>query len=206
MKPSERRALREQKRAETEAEAQRRATEKIESVNENEANSTLQFADYGAKIKKNRADGSYHTRKEGFFSKHAMLITAVIASAVVLSGAIVGVDLLVKYVNDNKYTVVDDKIDIDIASVYILHDYIDDVEWRHLVDFNYTDYSGKNNIIREYPIKGTDLVLRVGGPKNQKNPDFIHIRDYEPSEYIDISVDDPRYFFEERGFTAEEED
>ena len=217
MKPSERRALLEQKRAAKEAEAQRRAeadtyggepNESIEPTKPSESNSPRSF---GNRVSAERDDKVVKAmKKEGFFSKHVMLITGVIASLVIILGVAVGVDYLKEFVKENKYTVYDDGVNIDMESVNILHDNFYIVEWRHLDGFNYTDYSytktGGKYILREYPIEGTELVVRMGGPEKQKEPDFIYIRDYESGEYIDISVDDPYYFFNKCGYTVKGED
>ena len=217
MKPSERRALLEKKRAEKEAEAQRRAEAAAYGDETNES------VDYIKPIKptasryipflgkKERAESEDKVeKKEGFFSKHVMLITGIIASLVVICGVVFGIDYLKDFVNDNQFTVYNDGVDISMAEVNILHDNFYAVQWRHLEGFNYTDYSytkkGGKYILREYPIEGTELVVRMGGPENQKEPDFIYVRDYESGEYIDISVDDPRYFFDERGYTVKEDD
>lgn len=214
MKPSERRALLEQRRAEKEAEkeaeVQRRAeadtyggetSESCESTKpiKPTASSYIPFL-----RKKEVAEAEDKVeKKEGFFSKHAMLITGVIASLVIILGVVLGVDYIKDLVKENKYTVYNDGVDISMAEVNILHDNFYAVEWRHLEGFNYTDYSytkkGGKYILREYPIAGTELVVRMGGPESQREPDFIYVRDYETGEYIDISVEDPRYFFNGRG-------
>ena len=214
MKPSERRALLEKKRAEKEAEAQRRT--QADTRSECESYSTVppepmnlggagDPAPEATRERKPRA-----VKKEGFFSKYSMLIAGVITAFVVIVGVAFGVDYVKDYVRDNKQTVYDDGVDISMSEVNILHDNFYSVEWRHLEGFNHTDYSytkkGGKYILREYPIEGTDLVLRVGGPESQKEPDFIYVRSYDPSEYIDISVDDPRYYFYQRGYTDTEDD
>lgn len=214
MKPSERRALLEKKRAEKEAEAQWRANGEMHS--ENETSPTVPDAPMGYGVARDPAKRLRKWRqadvvkKEGFFSKYSMLIAGIITALVVILGVAVGIDCIRGYVDKNKSTVYDDGINIDMESVNVLHDSFYSVEWRHLEGFNYTDYSyskkGGKYILREYPIEGTDLVLRVGGPESQKEPDFIYVRSYEPSEYIDISVDDPRYYFYQRGYTDTEDD
>lgn len=212
MKPSERRALLEKKRAEKEAEAQRRAESETWAENESESLVTDDHGDEDCTDKAEEAEIQEQTvKKEGFFSKYSMLIAAVVTSFVVLGGVIFGVDYVRYYYGRyNQHTVYDDGVDISMSEVNILHDNFYDVKWRHLEGFNYTDYSyskkGGKYILREYPIEGTDLVLRVGGPESQKEPDFIYVRSYEPSEYIDISVDDPRYYFYQRGYTDTEDD
>lgn len=212
MKPSERRALLEKKRAEKEAEAQRRAEAETWTENESESLVTDDHGDEDCTDKAEKAEIQEQTvKKEGFLSKYSMLIAAVVTSFVVLGGVIFGVDYVRYYYGRyNQHTVYDDGVDISMSEVNVLHDNFYDVKWRHLEGFNYTDYSytkkGGKYILREYPIAGTDLVLRVGGPESQKEPDFIYVRSYEPSEYIDISVDDPSYFFDERGYTVKEDD
>ena len=214
MKPSERRALLEKKRAEKEAEAQRRA--EAETWTESEASPTVHVepvdlggaGDHAPKAIRERKPQV--VKKEGFFSKYSMLIAGVITAFVVIVGVVFGVDCVKDYVRDNKNTVYDDGVDISMSEVNVLHDNFYSVEWRHLEGFNYTDYSytkkGGKYISREYPIAGTDLVLKVGGPESQKEPDYIYVRSYDPSEFIDISVDDPRYYFYQRGYTVKEDD
>ena len=213
MKPSEKRALLEKKRAEKEAEAQRRAEAKLaeREISDNQPRSESAEQESACAYSPGRMlkEKKPRRRRESFFSRHVMVITGVIASIVVRFGVIFGVDSLVRFVNVNKNAVYRDGVDIDIDSVYVLHDNCYDVRWKHLSGFNYEDHSyskkGGKYIMKEYPIEGCDLVLKVGGPEDSDTPDFIYLIDYENGLRIDLFADDPRVFVEKNGYFTEEE-
>ena len=213
MKPSEKRALLEKKRAEKEAEAQRRAdarfAEKETSDNKPEPESAAQESAYAYSPERKLKEKKPRRKRESFFSRHVMIITGVIASIVVISGVIFGIDSLVRFVNVNKNFVYSDGADIDIESIYVLHDNCYDVRWKHLSGFNYEDLSytkkGGKYIMKEYPVEGCDLILKVGGPEDSDTPDFMYLIDYENGLRIDLFADDPRVFVEKNGYFTEEE-
>lgn len=209
MKPSEKRALLEKKCQEREAEALRRESECLQVQEDDLVPSVDAQTEKDVVFEKEVKPKKTRRHLEGFFSRHVMIITAVIASLVLFGGVVFGIDALVKFVDENKTVVVDDRIDIDIESVYILHDNFYSAQWRHLEEFNYEDFSytkkdGKY-IIREYPVDGSTLVLKVGGPEKSATPDFMYLIDYDNKLRIDISIDDPRYFVEQYGYFTEEE-
>ena len=209
MKPSEKRALLEKKRMEKEAEALRRESEDMQATHEDIAPAVDGQAEPSELFEKAARPKRQRRQRESFFSRHVMIIAALITSIAVIGGVVFGIDALARFVDDNKTVVVDDKIDIDIESVYILHDNFYSAQWKHLVDFNYEDFSytkkGGKYILREYPVADSTLVLKVGGPEESAMPDFMYLIDYDNKLRIDISIDDPRYFVQQHGYFTEEE-
>lgn len=188
MKPSERRALREQKLRV----AQESESDKPEGANEvEEKDAAIENQD--APIQKSAEP---YKRKEGFFGAHVRLITFIITAALVLTvlGPL-GVDMLVAYRNNKT---VSNMNDIDIETVYDIYDSRDVIQWKNLRNFNYTDYSydakGGKYLVREYPVSNSRLVLKVGGSELSAHPDYIQLIDYRTGKYIDVLKEDPRDF------------
>lgn len=162
MKPSERRALREQNAIGKDTEPQ------------NVYQSTADHLQ-----SKKTSEGSQ--RKEGFFQSHVRLITFLIC---------IGVFLLVfgpwniyrisKSIADNKKTV-DGKRDMSMETVYALSERGEELSWLHFEEYNYTDMSYSTNdgeyIKREYHVKDTGYIVWVGGIKGQDRPDYIYLID-----------------------------
>ncbi len=176
MKPSERRALKEEKLRQTE--------DKTENsyVNDNfEAAET---------------EETPYKRKEGFFQAHIRLITFIITATLVLTvlGPL-GVDMLVASRNNKT---VDNMKDIDIETVYAIYDNATVIEWKNFRNFNYTDYSYDNKdgkyIVREYPVSSSRLVLKVGGSSLDPHPDYAQLIDYRTGKYVNVLIEDPRDF------------
>ncbi len=181
MKPSEKRALREERlrREQEEAENTAPVEEKAFSAGTDE-------------------HGEYtpYRRKEGFFQSHARLITFIITTALILTVfGPVGIDMLVARRNDHT---VNSKKDMTLEDVYSLYDNSSKLKWSSLSEYNYADYSydTKNGryLVREYRIKDSRLVLKVGGPKSKSRPDYVRLTDYILVKFVDILKEDPREF------------
>lgn len=196
MKPSEIRAMREAMRREAEEEARKKA----EEVNSPKASAQVEDKPeaLGAlepeqKLEEERKP---YKRKEGFFQAHIRLITFIITATLVMTvlGPL-GIDMLVASKNNNSVT---NLKDMDIDTVYLIHDNASIIEWKNFKNFNYSDYSYENNsgryTVREYPIANSRLVLKVGGPSLDSFPEFIQLIDYRSGEYVNVLVDDPRDF------------
>ncbi len=188
MKPSEKRALKVEKsekqifRSE-EAEPQKSQTEQDQSK-------------YEKKAVGNTGESVGYKRKEGFFQSHIRLITFIVtASLILMIFGPLGIDLIIR---NKKSHIVDDKQNISIESVYSVYDNRDRIQWSNFKNFNYADYSydsktGKYNV-REYPIEGTSLILKVGGSNLKSAPDYVYLMDYENGDLINILKEDPREF------------
>ena len=198
MKPSERRALEAEKRAQREAEAREReltkknkdtSTEENISVSEDTMAEQTDSADIPQSAEP-------YKRKEGFFQSHIRLITFIITATLILTvlGPI-GIDMLVAAKRDK---VINNKEDISIDRVYSVYDNASVIEWKNFRNFNYTDYSYESQSgdyqVREYPISGLRLKLKVGGPKLSNRPDYVYLIDYKTGEYINVLKEDPRDF------------
>ena len=181
MKPSEKRALREQKLKA----AEERASE-VEVKAEAEVEEQVPSREGG--------EDKPYRRKEGFFGAHIRLITFIITATLCLTvlGPL-GIDMLVASKNNKGVT---DLKDMEINTVYLIHDNASVIEWKNFKNFNYTDYSYENDsgkyTVREYPIANSRLVLKVGGPNSKNRPEFIQLIDYKTGEYVNVLVDDPR--------------
>lgn len=188
MKPSEKRALREQKLREDEELAQTQLSESIEFETpeaphpQTDGNAPQESKPY--------------KRKEGFFQSHIRLITFIITATLVMTvlGPL-GIDMLVASKNNKGVT---NLKDMDIETVYLIHDNASIIQWKNFEKFNYSDlsYDSKTGkyFVREYPIANSDLVLKVGGPSTKTHPDYAQLIDYRSGEYVNVLVDDPRDF------------
>ena len=185
MKPSERRALQEAKRAQKIAELNEK-----EPINENEGS-----------VHAPSEQAKPYKRREGFFQSNVRLITFIIASALVLFvlGPL-GIDMLIA--SRNAQTV-SNKQDISINAVCAIYDKGGRITWDYFDNYNYTDYSDKSNGVRtrEYPIKDSRLVLRVQGDADSNYFHYARLIDYTGDgdgvdQYIDVLIEDPRDFFE----------
>ena len=191
MKPSERRALEAEKRAQREAEARERelTAEKKEDTQKEQP-----LAEEGEGAPEIKADEKPYRRKEGFFQSHIRLITFIITATLILTvfGPL-GVDMLVAAKNDK---IVNNKEDISIETVYKIYDLYDSVHWGSFKNFNYTDYSDKveGNLVyeREYPVKDSRLVVKAGGSSMSDKPEYIYLIDYRDGIRIDLKKEDPR--------------
>ncbi len=192
MKPSEKRALKAQQAAEKSESA-----EKVSSPKEAQAASAPEPSEIKSK-EKSSSEQTKYKRKEGFFQSHVRLITFIITASIILTifGPL-GIDLIIR---NKKAYVVDNKQYISLESVYTVHDNADRIKWKNFNKFNYSDYSYDSDsgkyYIREYPVKGTGLVLRVGGADMTRAPDYVYLIDYNKGNRIDILKDDPKEFIE----------
>ena len=196
MKPSEIRAMREAKLREAEEEARKKA----EEVNSPKASAQVEDKPEALGAlepeQKPEEERKPYKRKEGFFQAHVRLITFIITAALVMTvlGPL-GIDMLVASKNNNSVT---NLKDMDIDTVYLIHDNASIIEWKNFKNFNYSDYSYESNsgryTVREYPIANSRLVLKVGGPSLDSFPEFIQLIDYRSGEYVNVLVDDPRDF------------
>lgn len=236
MKPSERRALEAEKRAQKEAEqreklleAKSKRQEKASSYTagsatpprEERINSDAQYKKLPEEEIKVSGDG-YH--RESFFSRHVKLITFIICMTLILT--VIGpwgVDRLVDKGREEVFgQEVVDRNDLSVEGVKLLANMGETITWDSFSKLNYVDYSfeknGVNTQIREYPIEGTSLVLRVGGTeigtmteytvlgtnivlfrksnlKLPETPEYVRLIDYASGEYVnDIRKDDVAVF------------
>lgn len=197
MKPSEKRALEAEKRAQKEAEERERELEREMTKARKEENppepALGQYFDQPT-VQNEQSTG--YKRREGFIQSHIRLITFIITSALVLFvlGPL-GVDMLVASKNDK---IVNNKEDISMETVYKIYDLYDSVHWGSFKNFNYTDYSDKVEGVlvyeREYPIKNSRLVVKAGGSSMSDRPEYIYLIDYRNGVRIDLKKEDPRNY------------
>ena len=202
MKPSEKRALDAEKRAQREAEQREKLLEAKSRRQERDgspaAPSTEERMNTNAAYKKlpeeeiKVSGDGYH--REGFFSRHVKLITFIICLTLILT--VIGpwgVDRLVDKGREEVFgKEVDAKSYLSVNSVILLADLGESLTWDHLQNFHYVDYSyekdGVTTHIREYDIEGTNLVLRVGGTEEGTITEYgspgtgiVLFRDYDLS-------------------------
>lgn len=188
MKPSERRALEAEKRAQREAEMRERELEIGKA-----ASSAPRASNYAA-------DGRYE-RKEGFFQSHVRIITFIICMVLILT--VLGPWGIDKLVEKGRNKVVNDQKDMTVDTIYMIWDNVGEITFSSFDNFNYTDlsYDSKNGeyFVREFPIENTDLVLKVGGADMNKAPDYAYLIHYDRdgSSYIDVMKENPREFLED---------
>lgn len=228
MKPSERRALEAEKRAQKEAEARERELQKKTSK-------TKKYSEYNAELGHNneveseRVDTNAEYRKlpeeeievkgdgyhrEGFFGSHIRLITFIITLTLVLTVlGPWGIDKLVSIKrNDYDGKDVTDKKNMTVAELIEIADKGVNLRWSDLDGFNYTDlsYNYKDEktkkkatyYIRDYAV-GEGLVLKVQGYSVSGAPGYAQLYLYKDdgSEYLpDIRTDDVEAFLKSNGY------
>lgn len=179
MRPSEKRALAEEK-------ARQKEAEKHES------------AEFSAKDEKTGAPSEKKVRKEGFFQSHVRLITFAVCMILMLT--VLGPWGVDRYIESGRggNHVVDDKVDIDLESVYSISHSAGAITFKSLDGYNYTDlsYEVKNGkyYVREYPIDGSALKLKIGAQSLSSQPDYIYLIDYRGGEYANIMKEDAETF------------
>ena len=187
MKPSEKRALREQRLREAEEPAQ--LEHSAPDVMQSGAVEDLPQEPIAQEYKP-------YKRKEGFFQAHVRLITFIITATLVMTvlGPL-GIDMLVASKNNKGVT---NLKDMEMETVFLIHDNASVIGWKNFEKFNYTDLSYESRtgkyFVREYRIANSDLVLKVGGPSTKNHPEYIQLIDYRSGEYVNVLVDDPRDF------------
>lgn len=194
MKPSERRAIQAEKRAEEEA--KRREAELLTEKQSDEKADDTEQAEYEVYIHPKRKADKPYKRKEGFIQSHIRLITFIITTVLVLFVVgPVGIDMLVAHRNAKT---VDSMQDISIETIYSIYDNADIIQWSSFKNFNYTDYSDSHDGVttyeRTYPVKDSRLVLKVGGESTLNRPEYIQLIDYRSGKFIDVYKYDPREF------------
>ena len=197
MKPSEIRAMREAKLRESEEAAKREAEEAAlreqKATLKSESSPESEMSYEPASTEPQRVP---YKRKEGFFQAHVRLITFIITATLVMTvlGPL-GIDMLVSSKNNKGVT---NRKDMEMSTVYLVHDNAAIIEWKNFDNFNYSDLSYEHQngryIVREYPIANSRLVLKVGGPDSRVHPEYIQLIDYRSGQYVNVLVDDPRDF------------
>ena len=200
MKPSEKRALEAEKRAQREAAERERELEREAAKVKKEddlpnIDTEPDAIDNTEQVPPDESTTGYK-RKEGFIQSHIRLITFIVTSALVLFvlGPL-GIDMLVASKNNK---IVNNKEDMSIETVYKIYDLYDSIHWGSFKNFNYTDYSDKVDGIlvyeREYPVKNSRLVVKAGGSSMSDSPEYIYLIDYRSGERIDLGKEDPRNY------------
>ena len=237
MKPSERRALEAEMRAQKEAEQREKLLEakskRQESANhgavhnpatpsrEEKMNSNAEYKKLPEEEIIVKGDG-YH--RESFFGRHVKLITFIICLTLIVT--VIGPWGIDRMVDKGRQDIYGDEVmnknDLSVKGVMMLAQMGETITWDTFENLNYIDYSfEKNDVltqIREYPIEGTSLVLRVGGTATGKvteykitgtnivlfrksdmklpeTPDYVRLIDYSNGEFVDdIRKDDVAVF------------
>ncbi len=183
MKPSERRALEAQKKADKE-----RALEAEKA--ENEAAPSSDTTRNGSP-----SEHGAPKKKEGFFKSHSRLIAFLATSFLIITVfSPFAVDMFLDYRSKND--VITDKKDITLEQVYFVADNYGEMTWKSFDNFNYTDRSRDDGKYykHEYPIKDTGFVLVVGGQTRTGAPEYIYIQSYKDAAYADLAKDDVKKF------------
>lgn len=206
MKPSERRALiqqREQQRKEAEKEAEREAREQgMSAQTPKEEENAPADSDRPIKTDENGGERSKgKARREGFFQSNVKLITFLITVSVLL--LLIGPYNIYDMVKDisERADRVTDRQALTMDDVYKISEYGDNISWASFNSFNYIDQSFKTSegefVKREYAVKGTNYAVLVGGKGLKEWPAYVYLIDYESGELADIRREDARKFVED---------
>jgi hypothetical protein len=221
MKPSERRALEAEKRAQKEALEREKAFEKqakdAEKYDGNNAGAVPKTDNDSERINTNaeyrhipkgdievQGDG-YH--REGFFGRNVRLITFIITATLVLTVlGPWGIDMMV---GRSRSTWADkgaeDGVPLTVAKVVAFSEMGYDFTWAHLDGYGYEDSSytkkGKTTYNHKYLFEESDMLcLEVIGSSDKGVPDIVRLIDYESGDFIDIRKDDAYEFLQKYGY------
>lgn len=192
MKPSERRALEAEKRAQREAAEREKYLEKRSSKKEEPAkeeqetervNMNASYVKPPEEEIEVKGDG-YH--RESFFGRNVKLITFIICMALILTVlGPWGIDMLVE---KNRAQFVDNqinnKIALTVSGLELLADMGKSLTWDDLANLNCTVFEDSKDIVKEYPIEGTYLTLRVEGTSSSQYPEIVRLIHYDSGEYV----------------------
>lgn len=191
MKPSERRALDAEKRAQREAEA--REKEIVDG-----------------KSRKNDGD---KPRREGFAQSHVRIITFVICMLILIPVCLFGVDTLVAKHRESIFGIsVTNKKNITVEEIISLANIGETLTWKDFDDYNYVDRSkeyldenSKKKVTeyeREYMVDEF-LVVKVTGLSLSGKPDTVKIFCYSKEcvgYMVEIRGANVREFLVEHGY------
>ena len=192
LKPSERRALEAEKRAQREAAEREKYLEKRSSKKEDptkEAQETERVNMNASYVKppeeeiEVKGDG-YH--RESFFGRNVKLITFIICMALILTVlGPWGIDMLVEksraqFVDKQ----INNKIALTVSGLELLADMGKSLTWDDLANLNCTVFEDSKDIVKEYPIEGTYLTLRVEGTSSSQYPEIVRLIHYDSGEYV----------------------
>ena len=224
MKPSERRALEAEKRAQKEAEAREKELAKAAKAKETgdggsrPESSDSERVDAEVSYKKLpeeeiEVEGGHH--KEKFFDSHVRLITFIISLTLVLTVlGPWGIDQLIAMRrNDYAGEDVTDGKNMTVTDLLTLSDKGKALKWSDLDGFNYTDLSynykdektkkKKTYYIRDYSV-GDGLLLKVQGYSLSGAPGYVQLYLYKDdgnSVFLsDIRVEDVEKFLRDNGY------
>ena len=167
MKPSERRALEAEKRAQKEVETKERSLQ----------------SDYGS------ADDGNSEKCEGFFSRHVRIITFAICVVLILT--VLGPWSIDRLVTKHRESIfgsdMSNKEDITPNDIVALAQLGETLTWKNFNDFNYNDLSQdyldevtnkkRTEYRREYAVDGM-LVVRVIGNSTSGRPTSVQLLYY----------------------------
>lgn len=194
MRPSERRALKEEKlRAEErERELEARA-EKLEAGEDEPGNYTV----IKDKKKTRRLPEGYH--REGFIQSHIKLITFIVCVVVFLAAAgPFSIYKILQYVEESSFSDKTDGRPITMNNAYGLSDKGELVRWSDFTPYNYEDlsYDHENGryIKRQYNIEDSSFYIWVGGNTDKGVPDYVWLINGDDGTLIDLLREDARAF------------
>ena len=164
MKPSERRAMKQQERLQTE---EQKSNAKKESIS---------------------------TRKEGFIQSHIRLLTfigcMIILVWIVFPFSISGIIDMFSGSDELAKIDIEYVVGISEKGEEISWEYFEKYEYT---DMSY-EVDGAEYVKREYPISSSNLVLWVGGATDAGRPDFVYLVDYSTSDHIDIRTENVKEY------------
>ena len=199
MKPSERRALMEER------ERMCKEASAAESISTSESDITDDLADcdikanHTVKNKKGKSmldDDTVSTRKEGFFQSNVKLITFIITVSLLFM--LIGpfsIIRIIETIEENRHY--KDGATMTLDDIKDIAAYKTMISWSNFDDYGYEDQSTKNTKVREYYVeeRGYFLVVR-GSDKEGKYPDSVHFMysDDNGTTVIDLRTDNLKEF------------
>lgn len=221
MKPSERRAIEAEKKAQKEAlERERSFEKKAKDAERYDGNNTANVPKTDNEIERINANAEYRKipkgdievegdgyHREGFFGRNVRLITFIITATLILTvfGPL-GIDMLV---NKSRSTWVGNDTEsgapLTVDKVVAFSEMGYDFTWAHLDGYGYEDSSytkkGKTTYNHKYVFVESDqLCLEVIGSSNKGAPDIVRLIDYESGDFIDIRKTDAYEFLQKYGY------
>ena len=199
MKPSERRAMKEQKNnlsEEPKTEAENGASE-FQTAYEDDY--TIEKNSYGETVSDSGEEGLH---REGFVQSHIRLITFIVCIGVFLALFGPWSYFKIRDAIESSNRMENDLTDISMMNVYGISEKGEGVTWSDFSNYNYEDQSydheGGRYIRRQYNIKDSVFFIWVGGSTSQGIPDYVYLINGDTGAMIEMREESAEDFVEGR--------
>ncbi len=197
MKPSERRAMKEQKNNLSEEPKTETESGASESRTSFEDDYVIEKNSYGETVSDSREESP---RREGFVQSHIRLITFIVCIGVFLALFGPWSYFKIKDIIESSNRIENGLTDITMMNVYGISEKGEGITWADFSNYNYEDqsYDHENGryIRRQYNIKDSKFFIWVGGSTSQGIPDYVYLINGDTGSRIDMREESAKDFVE----------